>query len=53
MIPREHFKADGKAKRAYPSERAALAVLDSRQEDRHRLTAYLCTLCGAWHLGKV
>ena len=51
MIPREHFKADGKPKKAYPSRDQALRVLAHRKGVS--LNAYLCSVCGAWHLGNV
>jgi hypothetical protein len=47
-----HWRADGLAKVAYPSQGDALtAALVRRQESGVELTVYRCDVCSAWHMG--
>ena len=42
----EHFRTDGKPKRAWPNEHAAAQAALSYEKEYYR-----CTLCGHFHLG--
>jgi hypothetical protein len=47
-----HWRADGRPKTAYPSQRDALSVADERRDDTGvELNAYRCDTCSGWHLG--
>ena len=47
-----HWRADGRPKAAYPTQRDALSVADERRYDTGvELVAYRCDTCSAWHLG--
>jgi hypothetical protein len=51
---RTHWRADGKAKTAYPTQRdAADAADERRRESGSELTVYQCDFCSAWHMGTV
>jgi hypothetical protein len=45
----EHFRDDGRPKRRFKSERAALDCI-VRYDYRDKV-AYQCDFCGGWHLG--
>ena len=50
--PREHWRADGAPKTAYPSSADANRyALQARLEEGVDLDPYTCSICGAWHLG--
>jgi hypothetical protein len=42
---RNHFKRNGRPKRAYSQDEARREALRSRKN------AYRCSLCGHWHVG--
>ena len=47
-----HWRADGRPKTAYPTQRDALSVADERHQDTGvDLNAYRCDTCSKWHLG--
>ncbi len=47
-----HWRADGRPKTAYATQRDALSVADERHHDTGvDLNAYRCDTCSKWHLG--
>lgn len=45
-VAAEHFRPDGKPKKAYRSEREA-----DRAAYAHNRQAYKCSFCPHWHIG--
>jgi hypothetical protein len=51
---RTHWRADGNAKTAFPTQRAAADAADERRrESGIVLNVYLCDFCSGWHMGTV
>ena len=47
-----HFRADGRPKTAFSSQREAAAAADERRrESGAQLHVYQCEVCAAWHMG--
>ena len=47
-----HWRADGRPKTAYATQRDALSMADERRHDTGvHLNAYRCDTCSGWHLG--
>jgi len=47
-----HFRADGRPKTAFRTQREATAAADERRrESGADLNVYQCDLCSAWHMG--
>lgn len=42
----QHFRRDGRAKRAYPTRQDAEV-----EAERHHKRVYLCDFCKRWHIG--
>jgi hypothetical protein len=52
-IDGSHWRADGQAKRRYPTAAdAKWAAAERSEESDTELGVYRCDFCGGWHMGK-
>jgi len=52
-IDSTHWRADGRAKVRYPTERDARLAADERgREAGFELTVYRCAFCQGWHMAR-